>query len=169
MQDRGRPVVFIEFVNKSATKATESRDYGKVYIELFNEQCPKACANFLSLCTTNSLTTAASHPGVTFHYANSPIHRIVKGGWIQCGDIVDGSGRNSIATTDKVNGVADEWFNTDFGFQPGGIVGYANSGPHSNGSQFFITTWMNTNFVAFGRVVQGYSVIRHINGVPTNN
>ncbi len=34
MQDRGRPVVFIEFVNKSGTKAADNLDYGKVYIEL---------------------------------------------------------------------------------------------------------------------------------------
>ncbi len=34
MAERGRPLVFVEFVNKSATKPAEARDYGKVYIEL---------------------------------------------------------------------------------------------------------------------------------------
>ncbi len=131
--------------------------------------CPKACENFTKLCMK------ATVPGSqqVFHYADSPVHRLVKDGWLQCGDIVDGSGLNSIAAMDKSGAVADESFSVDFGFAPGGIVGFANNGPHTNGSQFFITmgpcAWMNHNFVGFGRVVQGFSVLRHINKVPTNN
>ena len=108
-----------------------------------------------------------------FHYVNSPVHRVVRNGWFQCGDIVDGSGANSIAAMDKSGAVADESFSVDFGFPPGGIVGFANSGPHSNGSQFFVTSgpcpWMNHNFVGFGRVVQGFSTLRTINAAPTSN
>lgn len=67
----------------------------------------------------------------------------------------------------------DESFTLDFGFPHGGIVGYANEGPHSNRSQFFITLgpcpWMNHKFVGVGRVLQGYEVLKRLNEIPTSN
>ena len=61
----------------------------------------------------------------------------------------------------------------DFGFHAGGIIGFANSGSHSNGSQFFITMgpceWMNHNYVGIGRILQGYDVITTLNLVNTSN
>eukprot|EP01037_Dinobryon_pediforme_P046368 gene46368-59593_t len=53
------------------------------------------------------------------------------------------------------------------------VVGYANSGPHCNGSQFFITLgpcdWMNQKFVGFGRVIQGFSALKTLNSLRTSN
>lgn len=129
----------------------------------FTEYCPTAVENFVKLC----------NGAETWNYQGCPIHRIVKNGWIQCGDIVDGSGLNSIAVLDKTQIVPDESFSVDFGFFTGGILGYANSGAHSSGSQFFITLgpceWMNQGFVGFGRVLQGYNVLRTLNTIPTSN
>lgn len=131
--------------------------------------CPLACENFLKLCTKTNV------PGVqtVFHYQGSPVHRIVRDGWLQGGDIVNGSGGNSVACLDRTGSVPDESFSVDFSCPLGGIVGFSNSGPHSNGSQFFITLgacgWMNSKYVGIGRVVQGYSVLRFLNSLPTNN
>lgn len=109
--------------------------------------------------------------GKKLQYKDCPVHRIVKDGWLQSGDVIDGSGRNSITATGEI--LPDESFTMDFGFPHGGIVGFANSGPHSSGSQFFITLgpckWMNHQFVGIGRVVQGYNVVRALNTVPTSN
>ena len=126
--------------------------------------CPKACENFIKLCTSTTNQR---------QYLNCPIHRIVKNGWFQTGDIIDGSGKNSLAVLNEAGFVQDECFSVDFGFKLGGIVGYANSGPHSNGSQFFVTLgpseWMNNSFIGFGRVIQGFSVLKAINNVSCSN
>ena len=69
--------------------------------------------------------------------------------------------------------IQDESFSIDFGLAVGGVVGYANSGPHCNGSQFFITLgpcdWMNQKFVGFGRVIQGFSALKTLNSLRTSN
>ncbi len=134
--------------------------------------CPKACDNFIKLCTGKGAVLPSSN-AVYFCYSNCPVHRIVKNGWLQCGDIVNGSGANSIAASDLSGAVQDESFTGDFGFFAGGMVGLANSGPHSNGSQFFVTlgpcAWMNSGFVGIGRVVQGFSTLRILNNIPTSN
>jgi cyclophilin family peptidyl-prolyl cis-trans isomerase len=148
-------VVFLDF-----------QPYGRISIELFNDLCPNATSNFVKFCIGG---TAGA--GVAFNYTNTPVHRVVQNGWIQCGDVVDGSGANSISSTGGP--IEDECFSVDFGNARGGILGYVSSGPHSNGSQFFITlgscSWMNNSKVGFGRVIQGYDVLNQINVAPCRN
>eukprot|EP00118_Oscarella_pearsei_P010322 m.62929 g.62929 ORF g.62929 m.62929 type:complete len:109 (+) comp35123_c0_seq11:1347-1673(+) len=54
-----------------------------------------------------------------------------------------------------------------------GIVGMANKGIHTNGSQFYVTLkpapWMNNTFVAFGRIVEGSSVLSKLEDLSTKN
>jgi peptidyl-prolyl cis-trans isomerase-like 6 len=137
------------------------------FIYRFNELCPQAVENFTKLCMGIGVGTDAKH------YKGCPIHRLVKDGWIQCGDMVDGSGANSSAALDTSGAVPDESFTLDFGFFAGGVVGFANEGAHSSGSQFFITMgpceWMNHNFVGVGRVLQGFHVLRSLNQLATSN
>lgn len=107
------------------------------------------------------------------HYLNCPVHRIVPGGWLQCGDIVDGSGANSLAAVGDDNKVHDENLSVDFSEKLGGIVGMSSSATHSNGSQFFITLgpcpWMNHKFVGIGKVVRGFETLRRIEMEQTKN
>lgn len=142
------------------------------YLISFDDLCPKGTDNFVKLCV-GARQPGGGRKAQLMHYENTRVHRIVKDGWIQCGDIVDSTGANSAAVLDLSGTVPDESFAVDFGFPPGGIVGYANSGSHTNGSQFFITMgpceWMNSKFVGFGRVIQGFDVLRAINLVPTSN
>ena len=173
----GRKAVFLDFAadtkKKKGTKDQTDDDipkYGKVVIELFTEICPMACENFQKLCTGEA---GVSETGIQLNYIGSPIHRIVQGGWIQGGDIVDGTGVNSIAAIGTNNKVRDESFSVDFGCPSGGIVGFSTSAPHSNGSQFFITLgpadWMNGKFVGIGRVIQGFDVLKKIEAAPCVN
>jgi len=164
LAQRKRTIVFFDLMDSSPVKSSELLEFGKIYIELFTELCPKACENFVKLCT-----------GLKYNYTNCPIHRIVKDGWMQTGDIIDGTGKNSIAALDDNGFVQDESFSVDFSAPLGGLVGFSNSGPHSNCSQFFITLasceWMNCNYVGIGRVVQGYKILKLLNSneVETSN
>lgn len=135
----------------------------------FADRCPKACENFRLLC--EGCRDVASNK--LLKYQNTPVNRIVKNGWVQTGDVIDGTGRNSLSILDELGRFGDESFSVDFSFPRGGVFGYANEGAHSNRSQFFITlgpcAWMNNKFVGFARVVQGFAVLRKLNAQPTSN
>jgi cyclophilin family peptidyl-prolyl cis-trans isomerase len=130
---------------------------------------PLACENFMKLCVGAGISSS----GAQLCYASCPIHRIVPGGWLQCGDIVDGSGANSISASGDSQPVGDESFAVDFGNVDGGVVGYSSSAPHENGSQFFVTfaacEWMQNSFVGFGRIVVGNSILRRLENEKTRN
>lgn len=162
----GRPAVFFELLEES-TNGREDEVYGKIVIELFEDICPKACSNFIKLCTGEGGVV----DGVKLNYQNCPFHRLVQNGWIQSGDIVDGSGKNSKSVFGDC--FEDESFSIEFSESRGGVVGYSNSGPHNNGSQFFITLgpceWMNCTKVGFGRLIQGYDTLKKLNNAPCKN
>jgi len=151
-------VVFLEIYKEE----TYPGMLGTLIIELFDDLCPETSRNFKLLCTGEQIREKKTDVDLCFR--NCPIHRVVKGGWIQSGDIMDGSGTHSISAVGEY--FADESFTVDFGCELGGIVGCANKGPHTNGSQFFITLgpcqWMNNKKVGFGRVLQGYTVLKEI-------
>lgn len=159
---------FGELIKKGSSISTVS--YGKILVQLFDEVCPMACDSFYSLCVPP--TAKIPNTEIALNYTGSQVTRIVKGGWFQCGDIVDGSGRNSIAATAS-GSIPDESFSVDFNCQTGGIVGYTSSEPHSNGSQFHITLgpceWMNNKYVGVGRVIFGYKVLKTIEEIQVSN
>jgi len=174
----GRPIVFLDFAdgakkNRNAEASSSSAVpvpvYGRIVIELFTDRCPMACENFLKLCTGELGATEEAK----LHYVGCPVHRVVPGGWIQCGDIVGGTGKNSLAAIGENGRLADENFTFDFSNPLGGMVGWSTSEPHSIGSQFFITLgkcgWMNGEFEGFGRVIQGYTVLKTIETCAANN
>jgi cyclophilin family peptidyl-prolyl cis-trans isomerase len=156
MQESGQPAVYFELFQKNAGEG-EDQSFGRIVIQLFDNICPLACENFIQLCKES--------------YRNCPIHRVVPNGWLQTGDVVDGTGANSRSASG--NPIPDESFSVEFDSKLGGIVGYSSSGPHSNGSQFFITLgpceWMNCTKVGFGRVIQGYDVLKLVNEAPARN
>jgi small GTP-binding protein len=118
----------------------------------------------LSLCNGNGELNPKK-----LSYIGSPIHRIVKDGWLQLGDIKDGSGLYGESIYGDT--FPDEGFEVKHNVE--GILSMANKGPHTNGSQFLITMRplpsFDNKFVAFGRVVSGLDHIRKINAVPTLN
>jgi len=167
----GRPTVFLDFADGSKKKSGDAPPpvYGRIVIELFTDRAPLACENFIKLCTGELGATEEAK----LHYVGCPIHRVVPGGWIQCGDIVSGTGKASLAALGENGRLADETFTCDFSEPLGGIVGYSTSEPHSAGSQFFITlgkcAWMNGEFEGFGRVIQGYPVLKAIESAQLQN
>lgn len=97
-------------------------DVGDIKIELFCEDCPKTCENFLALCASD-------------YYNNCLFHRNIKGFIVQTGDPTGtGKGGNSIWGRKFEDEFKDNLKHTDRG-----MLSMANSGPNTNSSQFFLT------------------------------
>merc|ERR1719316_2560408 len=112
-----------------------------VHFELFDEECPTLAANFLQLLKLPK-------------FDGSKIHRVKAGAWVQGGDLVDGSGANSEAADGGV--LRDESFK--FLHDRAGLLGMANCGKDTNGSQFYVTvkelSFLNGKSVIFGRIIK---------------
>jgi len=161
--ETGRPCVFLKLTGGDIVKGSDGA-LDRVVIELFNDIAPLSCENFRCLCT--------GERGDGLHYKGIPLHRVVKNGWLQGGDITpphSGAGGNSV-----YGGLfADECFTIPHD-QPG-LVGMANHGePHTNGSQFYITVadalpaW-DSKYVVFGRIIEGMRTVKLISQMQTKN
>ena len=143
----------------------------KVVIELFEDICPKTCENFRQLCC--GYEKAGISEKVS--YINSEFHRVVKGMYVQGGNLSklfnskDGSGFSIY------NGeFADESFEVKH--KEVGLLGMCKRGgiPDTNDTQFYVTTgapltFMDGKTVIFGRVVEGFRVFKLIEKMDTVN
>jgi peptidylprolyl isomerase len=127
---------------------------GKIEIELMPDVAPKTCENFIKLAEKG-------------YYNGLIFHRVIKGFMIQGGDPT-GTGMGGESIWGKP--FADE-FNSKVKFDSPGILAMANSGPNTNGSQFFITTTetphLNMHHTIFGKVISGYDVVQKIENAAT--
>ncbi|KXZ54408.1 hypothetical protein GPECTOR_5g63 [Gonium pectorale] len=117
-----------------------SKDLGNIILELYTDIAPATCANFLRLVK-----------GGQFSYKGTPIHRIVRSGWVQGGDVVDGSGKG-----DPGFSLPDETFAVKH--DGPGVLGMAHKGqPHTAATQFYIALealpFLDGKRVAFGRAL----------------
>ncbi|TDH70882.1 uncharacterized protein CCR75_008734 [Bremia lactucae] len=140
-------------------------DAGKIVMQLYEDVCPKTAENFRALCTGEKGNCSTGQP---LHYKGNAFHRVIKGFMLQGGDFTrgDGTGGESIYGEN----FPDENFrlkHTD-----AGLLSMANSGPGTNGSQFFITTvptpHLDGKHVVFGKVVEGLDVVKRIEGLETD-
>lgn len=131
-------------------------------MELFADVVPKTAENLRQLCTGEFRKN-----GEPVGYKHCAFHRIIKGFMAQGGDFLKGDGTGCVSIYGSR--FADENFE---GKHTGpGLLSMANSGPDSNGCQFFITLgkaeWLDGKHVVFGRVLgDGMLVIRKLEAVP---
>ena len=125
---------------------------------LYKNEIPKTVENFVQL------STGKFNPKVT--YSNTKFHRLIKNFVIQGGDIINGNGTGSISIYNgKFN---DESFLYKHEY---GSISMANSGPNTNGSQFFICfdkiPHLDGKHVVFGKVVN-IELLDILNNITTD-
>jgi len=133
------------------TSATLETNHGPIGIELFDQDAPKTVENFLKLAREGF------YNGVVFH-------RVIENFMIQGGD-----------PTGTCMGGPGYQFEDEINKHPveRGALAMANSGPNTNGSQFFIVTadacpWLDGKHTVFGRVTSGMDVVDEINSTDTD-
>ncbi|KAK4824341.1 hypothetical protein QYF61_013676 [Mycteria americana] len=146
--------------------AIEEQPVGRLLFELFSDACPRTCENFRALCAGGA---TSSRDGRELTYKNSLFHRLVKNGWIQGGDIITGKGDEG----ESIYGPTFEDESFSVRHKGRGVLGMANKGRHSNGSQFYITLqpapYLDKKYVAFGQLIEGTEVLQRLEAVPTYN
>jgi peptidyl-prolyl cis-trans isomerase-like protein 2 len=130
--------------------------HGDLNIGLHCDIAPRACENFITLCERG-------------YYNNVVFHRNIKNFMIQGGDPTGtGKGGESIWGKSFKDEVNSKLLHTGRG-----VVSMANSGPHSNGSQFFIlyksAPHLNFKHTVFGGVVGGLTTLSTMEKVPVDD
>lgn len=128
-------------------------DRGVIRLELYGDKAPKTVQNFVNL------SQRRFYDGLIFH-------RVIPGFMIQTGDPNgDGSGGPGYSFPDE--------FHESLRHDSAGVLSMANSGPNTNGSQFFITLApqkrLDGKHAVFGRVVDGLDVCKEIALLPRND
>lgn len=135
---------------------------GRIIFELFNDVVPRTAENFRSLCIGDK---GMGTKGKPLHYKGSIFHRIIKDFMIQGGDFTNFNGTGG----ESVYGEKFDDENFEFKHDVPGLLSMANSGPGTNGSQFFITTvptpHLDGKHVVFGKVLKGFGVISELENV----
>jgi len=137
---------------------------GEITIELFPTQAPKTVANFIGLAEGNKeFVDETSRQKATRRFYDGLIfHRVIPQFMIQ-GGCPRGAG------TGGPGYKFEDEFTRQLRFDRPGRLAMANSGPNTNGSQFFITVaateWLNDHHTIFGQVVSGQDVVEKISKV----
>jgi cyclophilin family peptidyl-prolyl cis-trans isomerase len=139
---------------------------GRVVMELFDENLPRTCRNFRTLCVKRAINSANADDEPD--YKGTPFHRVIPGFMIQGGDTTNGDGTGGMSIFGRR--FEDEGF--EYRHNQEGLLSMANAGPNTNGSQFFITTkpapHLDGKHVVFGIVLKGYDVIKRIERLETD-
>jgi peptidyl-prolyl cis-trans isomerase A (cyclophilin A) len=143
----------------------EGKSLGEVRIELFHKRAPKTVANFMDLAEGRKefIDPKSGQKAKRKFYDGLIFHRVIPGFMIQGGD-PEGTGRGGPGYR-----FADE-FHDELKHDKKGVLSMANSGPNTNGSQFFITVaptpHLDKRHSIFGQVVKGMEVVEKVANTP---
>lgn len=137
---------------------------GDITCRLFPDKAPKTVDNFVGLAKgeKESMDSKTRTRGKRRFYDGLIFHRVIPNFMIQ-GGCPQGTG------TGGPGYQFEDEFVKGLGFDKPGKLAMANSGPGTNGSQFFITLaptdWLNQHHTIFGEVVEGQNVVEKIGAV----
>ena len=164
--------------NPENPTATIHTTHGDITVELFKQRAPRTVENFIGLASgADDYDSTPVEPGsgawedpesgekrIDPLYEGVPFHRIIDEFMIQGGDPT-GTGRGGPGYQ------FEDEFHDELSHDGAGILSMANSGPNTNGSQFFITLdaqpHLDGKHAVFGHVIEGMDVIEEIGSVPT--
>ncbi len=148
------------------TFAKFSTTEGDFKVRLYDDNAPKTVANFVGLAEgTQEWTDPKTGQKVTRPFFDGLIfHRVIDGFMLQGGcPLGTGTGGPGYKFADE--------FGPGLKHDRPGLLSMANSGPHTNGSQFFVTLvptpWLDNKHALFGEVVEGMDVVQKIGKTPT--
>ena len=129
---------------------------GPIVLQLDFERTPMTAANFVGLAE-GTIDTKALTPGAPF-FDGTVFHRVVPGHVIQAGMAIAGASGPGYSIPNEIVPVLSHG--------KAGMLGMANSGPHTNGSQFYVTlgdrSYLDGNYTVFGQVYAGMDVVNAI-------
>lgn len=144
---------------KMYTQATLTTNYGDIVIAFDPNLAPKTVENFIALASKG-------------FYNSTKFHRVIKGFMIQGGDPLSKDDSQASAW-----GTGGPGYKFDDEITPDsknviGAVAMANSGPNTNGSQFFINvannSFLDGKYSVFAHVTSGYDIVEKISTVATD-
>ena len=146
--DKGEAKVFFDI-------KVDEKPRGRIVMKLYDSEVPKTAKNFRELARTKK-------------YQYCPFHRVIKDFMIQGGDFTNKNGTGGMS----IYGEKFDDENLTLKHTKPGLLSMANSGPNTNGSQFFITTvptpHLDGKHVVFGEVEQGMEIVKLLENHPTD-